>query len=96
MATLYTITVSIRALQGMRKIGIFFLGTDTDFAHAVFDSLNGNLALNEDALIRIDLENKKEDGTPVRLKSISCTLNQYAENCKIITRDVFKYFTLEK
>jgi hypothetical protein len=96
MGTIYTIVISIRTLQGMQEIGTFFLSADADFAYSVFYSLKGDLISKEDALIRIDLE-KKEDGIlPVRLKSISCTLNQYAENCKIITRDIFKFFTLEK
>ena len=80
----------------MQEIGNFFLGADADFARSVFDNLEGDLTSKEDALIRIDLEEKEEGILPVRLKSIRCTLNQYAENCKIITRDVFKFFILEK
>ena len=96
METVYTIVVSIRALKGMLEIGTYFLGADEDFAHAVFDSLEGDVTSKEDALIRIDLERKEEHILPVRLKSISCTLDEYAENCRVITREVFKYFALEK
>jgi len=96
MDTIYTIVISIRTLQGMQEIGTFFLGAQVDFALGVFGNLKGALISEEDALIRIDLEMKEEGILPVRLKSISCTLNQYAENCKIITRDIFKHFTLEK
>jgi len=95
MDTIYTIVISVRALQGMLEIGNFFLGADVDFSHSVFGNLKGDLTSKEDALIRIDLEMKEEGILPIHLKSISCTLNQYAENCKIITRDIFKYFTLE-
>ncbi len=80
----------------MQEIGIFFLRTDDEFAHNIFDSLKGNPASGDDALIRIDLEKKADGILPVRLKSISCTLNQYADNSRVITRDIFKYFTLEK
>lgn len=96
MNTVYTIIVSIRTLHGMQEIGTFFLGPDVDFADSVFECLTGDVTLEDDALIRIDLEAKEDGILPVRLKSISCTLNQYAENCKIITRDIFKFFTLEK
>jgi hypothetical protein len=96
MNTQYTTVISIRSLQGMQEIGTFFLGTEADFANSVFDSLKGDLTSKNDVLIRVDLEKKEEGILPVRMKSISCTLNQYAENCKIITRDIFKYFTLEK
>ncbi len=79
MDTIYTIVISIRTLHGMQRVGTFFPGTDADFAHSVFDRFKGDLTSKEDALIRIDLEKKKEGVLPVRLKSISCTLNQYAE-----------------
>ena len=83
-------------MQGMLETGTFYLGADKDFANSVFESLEGDLTSDEDVLIRIDLEKKEKDMLPVRLQRISCTLNQYAENCKIITRDVFKFFALEK
>jgi hypothetical protein len=83
-------------MQGMMETGTFYLGTDKDFANSVFDSLEGDLTGDDDVLIRIDLEKKEKDILPIRLKRISCTLDQYAENCKIITRDVFKFFALEQ
>lgn len=96
MDTVYNIAISIRMPQGMMEIGTFFIGPDSDFANSVFDSLEGDLTSTDDALIRIDLERKDKDTLPVLLKSTRCTLNQYAENCKIIIRDVFKFFALEK
>lgn len=96
MDTTYNIVISIRTLHGMLEIGTFFLGTDVDFAQRVFDGLQGASILEDDALIRIDLEKKESDILPARLVSISCTLDEYAENCKVITRDIFKFFTLEK
>ena len=95
MESKYTIVISVRTLHGMLEIGSFFPGTDVEFAHNVFNSLKGDITSQEDAVIRIDLEKKEEGILPRRQKSISCTLDQYAENCKIITRDIFKYFTLE-
>ena len=80
----------------MREVGTFNLGDDKEFVLGVFESLEGDITNEDDALIRIDLEQKDDHTLPVRLKSIRCTLDQYAENCKIITRDIFKFFTLEK
>ncbi len=96
MENVYNIVVSIRTLQGMREAGNFYLGTDEDFANSVFDDMQGDITADDDVLIRIDLEKKTEGLLPERLRRICCTLNQYAHNCKIITRDVFKYFTLEQ
>ena len=96
MENAYSIVISIRTLQGMMEVGNFHLGTDEDFAHSVFDNLQGDLTADDDVMIRVDLEKKAKNMLPVRLKRISCTLNQYAQNCKIITRDVFKFFALEQ
>jgi hypothetical protein len=95
MERAYNIVVSIRTPQGMLEVGNFYLGTNEDFANSVFDNLHGDLTADDDALIRRDLEKEAKNMLPVRLKRISCTLNQYAQNCKIITRDVFKFFALE-
>ena len=83
-------------MQGMLETSTFYLGADKDFANSVFDSLEGDVTGDDNVLIRMDLEKKEKDILPLRLKRISCTLNQYAENCKIITRDVFKFFALEQ
>ena len=96
MDTAYNIVVSIRTVGGMMETGTFYLGSDKDFAHSVFDSLQGDLTADDDVLIRIDLEKNMKNMLPVRQKRISCTLNQYAQNCKIITREVFKFFALEQ
>ena len=96
MNTVYKIIINIKTLQGMLEVGSFFLGSDADFAHSVFDNLKRDLTTKDDVMLRIDLEKKDSDNLPVILKSISCTLDEYAENCKIITRDVFKFFTLEQ
>ncbi len=96
MDTVYNIVVSIRTMQGMMETGKFYLGADEDFAQSVFDNLEGDLTADDDVLIRVDLEKKESNMLPVRLKRICCTLNQYAHNCKIITRDVFKFFALEQ
>jgi hypothetical protein len=36
-----------------------------------------------------------EKGLPVNLDFITCTLNQLAENCRIITKELFKSESFE-
>jgi hypothetical protein len=95
METIFKIVVNMRTLEGMAEIGNFFVGNETEFAENMFSSLKGNPVLPGDTKLRLDLIRKEEFLLPVCLKSICCTLDEYAENCKLIARDVFKYFTLE-
>lgn len=94
MKSRYDIAISIKTPEGMIKVGGFLIGNDAEFANTTFDSLKGNSEIDEHCLLRIDLVNKGGDYETF-LKSISCSLDEYTENSKIITRDVFKYFTLE-
>jgi hypothetical protein len=96
MDSTYNIAISIKSPEGLLEIGSFLLGTNTDFAYSTFNNLKGNVAISNDTIIRIDLIKKEEGSLPILLKTIGCTLNQYAENCKIIIRDLFTFFTLEK
>lgn len=95
MDTVYNITIHIKTPEGMLEMGRFFIGHNHDFACATFNSLKGSSIINKHTLLRIDFLQTELNQLPVLLKSISCTLNEYSDNCKIITRDVFKYFTLE-
>lgn len=95
MNTQYNIIISIKTPEGMQEIGNFLIGDDADFALATFNSLNGYSDTDEKCVLQVELV-KKVRQTPVQyLAGISCTLDQYVENCRIITRDAFKFFTLE-
>jgi hypothetical protein len=94
MDSQYNITISVKTPGGMLGIGNFFIGNDSDFAHTTFNNLKGNK--DEQGMLRVDLTEKPPKPYPgKRLKSITCSLDQYVENCRIITRDAFKFFTME-
>ena len=79
----------------MLEIGNFFISDDIDFAWGTFNSLLGKEYNAETSILRIDLAKKTSDRTEY-LRSIGCTLDEYVENCRIITRDAFKFFSLER
>ena len=95
METTYRIIVDITTAQGLLEVGSFYLGNDLAFARTTFDNLEG-LPVSDTAIIRMSLMETGRDSIPKCLNSIGCILNEYAENCKIITRDVFKFYNLEK
>jgi hypothetical protein len=80
----------------MMEIGNFLIGDEQDMALATFYSLNGYNDTDEKSVLRIELVKKARETPAQYLSGISCTLDQYVENCRIIARDAFKYFTLER
>ena len=95
MEASYHVTVNIQTPMGMLEIGNFFLGTEKSFAEETMDELEGSNNLGA-ASIRLDLLSTTLDNLPVCIKSIGCNLDQYASNCKILTREVFRHFMFEK
>ena len=96
MNTSYEITIKIRTPDGVTDIGSFSLGTDLDFALSTFSNLKGKNNDSDNAVICLCLVEKSEKASPRQLNSIGCILNEYAENTKIIARDIFKFLSLEK
>ena len=62
-------------------------------AHHLFEKLKGSEELIDDCILQMDLMETKNN-LPVNIKVIGCTLEELAENCKMITKEAFKIFTL--
>jgi hypothetical protein len=93
MDTQYNIVLALRTPNGTETIAKFFLGNNEKPAHAVFKKLDGNQAVSEKDLIFMDFVETK-NGLPGSMDMITCTLDQLAENCKIITKELFKLKSL--
>ena len=92
----YNIVISIKTREGIMEIGNFFIGDDEEAALTTFYSLNGYNDADNKSILHINLIKSLSDTAAQYIASISCTLDQYVENCRIITRDAFKYFTMER
>jgi hypothetical protein len=92
----YNIVISIKTPEGVMEIGNFFIGDDEDAALTTFYSLNGYNDADDKSVLHINLIKNLSDTVAQYMASISCTLDQYVENCRIITRDAFKHFTMER
>ena len=79
----------------MLEIGNFLLGDDRTLALATFESLKETKGMNPGVAIRLDLIRKEDDALPEDIGRITCTLDQYSENCKTIMRDAFKFNALK-
>lgn len=90
----YYIRLSIKTPFGHESFAQFFIGNNRDTAYALFQSLKGTTDVDEKNVLYFDFMETR-DGLPLNLKLITCTLEQLAENCKRITKEVFKMNNLD-
>lgn len=94
MNTQFYIVLNVKTNKGPESFGRFFIGNNRERAYEIFKQMKGTGA-DEKNVLYIDFM-ETIDGLPVNLKILSCTMTQLAENCKIITKEVFKLFNLEE
>jgi hypothetical protein len=88
METQFYITITLQTHKGLESFAKFFIGNNRHRAFDIFKQLKGCHNVTEKNILYFDfLETEK--GLPVNLDFISCTLNQLAENCRIITKELF-------
>jgi len=95
METRFYILITLKALDGMESIGKFYVGDNRDYAYALFEKLNGADEISEKDVLFLDFM-ETVDSLPYNLKMKSCTLNLLGENCKTITKELFRLNNLEK
>jgi hypothetical protein len=71
------------------------LGSNPKFASNLLQKMKGNKKADEKAILQLEFVETR-NGLPVNIQVISCSLEQLAENCKTITKEIFKFANLEK
>jgi len=95
MKTQFYILLSLKTPHGFVDYGQYFFGDDRDNAYALFDQLEGDKNIKESCILHIDLMETAGE-LPVKIKTICCTLDELAYNCKLIAREVFRLKSLEE
>lgn len=95
MKTQFYILLSQKSSTGFTAYGEFWLGSDRQEATSVFGLLKGNKDSLNKALLHFDLM-ETVDGIPLKVLAVSCTLEEYAANCKVIAKETFKRMNLEQ
>jgi hypothetical protein len=95
MKTQFYILLSLKTPQGFVDYGQYAFGNDRIAAYELFEQLKGDRGLKDYALLHIDLM-ETADELPVKIKSISCTLEELGINCKLIAREIFRLKNLEE
>lgn len=93
MDTRYYIELSFKMPDGPETIARFFAGESRSEAAAIFHKLNGNKNIDEKDMVFFHFV-ETNNGLPMNLDMISCTMGQLGENCKMITKELFKLCSL--
>ena len=91
----FCIELTIRTVDGFENYGKFFIGADKRFAYSIFKKLKGSIEMNDKSFLHLQFI-EAQDGLPVNIQLISCSLEELAENCRIITKETFKFLNLEE
>lgn len=94
MKTQFYISLMLKTAKGLNSFAKFFIGDDREWAITVFKKLQGTHDVSETNVLYVEFIETK-GGVPINLDMISCTLNELAENCKTITKELFKLENLE-
>jgi len=92
--TTFYILLSLKTIDGFESFGKFVIGNNRSFAYSLFKKLKGSSEANEKSVLTIELMETVNE-LPLNLKIISCTLEELTENCKLITKEMFKATNLE-
>ena len=91
----FHIVLNIKSGKDFQTFGKFFLGNHRKFAESVFKKLKGNKKVSHASVLYIELMETNNE-LPVNIQVLSCTLDELAENCKMITKETFKQCNLEE
>jgi len=94
METQFYLLLSLKTHKGFETYAQYFLGNDGEEALVIFQQLKGSQEIHDPALLHIDLM-EVADELPVSIKTICCTLQQLSDNCKLITKEIFRLKNLD-
>ncbi|MDB5024455.1 MAG: hypothetical protein JWP78_2210 [Mucilaginibacter sp.] len=90
----YYVSLHIKTPVGFLTYGSFELGTDRKKATTIFRELKGTDEISESSILHLDFT-ELEEGIPLPIQVLHCTIDEIAENVRIITREVFKELALK-
>ena len=89
----FYVLLSIRTCDGFENFSKFNLGNDRKIAEQVFRQFKGS-PVNEKTMLTIELMETVNE-LPVNLNILACTLEELADNTRIIVKETFKLHNLK-
>ena len=91
----FTIQVSVKTPAGFVAYGEYGAGKDRAQAEALFAQLKGTQSPDDNVILFFDLV-EVEDSLPVSFRTIGCTLDELALNCKTLAVHTFRSYGLKQ
>jgi hypothetical protein len=91
---IFYIVLNIKTAHGYEGFGKFCLGEDKKAAIRIFNQLAGTDEVDDKTVLHMELRENRH-GLPINILMRGCSLEDVAENCRIITRETFKLLNLE-
>ena len=92
--TTFYIVLNIKTCSGFESYGRFFIGNKREIAEALFAKLKGDKEVDESTILTLDMV-ETINSLPVNMEVLGCSLDEMAENCKLITKETFRMLNLE-
>lgn len=93
MESRYFILLNIKTGNGLESFARFEMGNNREEAYSIFRQLKGTEA-RPDKVLFLEFWDTV-DGLPVNLDMITCSLDELAANCKLLTKEIFRMNNLE-
>ena len=95
MDEVFNITVDMKVAAGYIEYCRFFVNTGIQAAQDTFEQLPGLPYANNDLPLRLSLV--RSGSLPDEILSTKyCTLDELGRACRLITRELFKYYNLDE
>lgn len=95
METRFYIQLNLKTPEGIERYAKFYLGNDRGFADRLFKKLKGQEQIDDGNVLQLEYM-ETVNGLPINIKMRSCTLEELAENCKIVTMETFKRLNMHE
>jgi len=95
MENQFYILLSLKTPKGFENYGQYDLGSDREFASSLFDDLKGGVPADDASCLHMDFMETVGE-LPVCIKSICCTIDELACNCKVIAKEMFRTYYLKE
>lgn len=93
MQSHFCIKLNLKTSNGYETFGKFSIGSEREHAYSIFRKLKGSDKVSEGNVLSLELCELRNE-LPVNIQLITCTLEELAENCRTITREIFKLHNL--
>ncbi len=94
METTFYIQLTVQTPEGPDSFGRFSIGNDREAAVNIFRQMKGSPVSENTHLLLMELM-ETVSGLPVNLQLISCTLDEVACNCRLISKELFQLINLK-